>query len=281
MNNFGKLIMKIQLKHNIKKNFQRNKLLIILFLISIILCETLIFNGGFFKYRFNDLREQNYHVNDATLNGFELINGRLIPINNDPNITLNNINLPVEYLSINCTNSNPDSIGQVFFREEGEFFSESNSIKFSWSSPEKILKLPKLLKVASLRLDLTDTKNDSIYCKELSLNPKVKYDFSYGRLIIYLLIFVGLFFGYKIINPSLEENIKSTLIDHLFWILALLIIIVDLIYPVTLTFDSGHYLMLSEVIRQGNWEAWDPLRNVIFPFTLFTSLSFLGFSQNA
>jgi hypothetical protein len=250
-----------------------------IFFISILLVETLIFNSEFIRFNYKKLETQQFSVEDGIINGFEIINEKLISINDDPNITLTPLDLKVGYLSIYCTNPNPEAVAQIYFQGAGRVFSEDNTIKFSLSSPATYLKLPELQDVTSIRLDLTNYQGDSISCQEFILNPEVKFNFL--RLSILLILSVGLLIGFNTINPALQEKIKTKLLDNSIWIMIVILIIIDLVYPITITWDSGHYLWLADVIKQANWENWDPVRYVIFPLFLFLSQKFLGFNQNA
>lgn len=62
---------------------------------------------------------------------------------------------------------------------------------------------------------------------------------------------------------------KSKVLSYVVLICFMLAIIwLDFSYPVTLTFDSGHYLMLANLIEKAKWQNWDPIRGVVFPFFL-------------
>lgn len=52
-------------------------------------------------------------------------------------------------------------------------------------------------------------------------------------------------------------------------------------YQLTITFDSAHYTFLSRIINDQNWVDWDPIRGIVFPFTIFLSNLVFGHSQSA
>lgn len=61
----------------------------------------------------------------------------------------------------------------------------------------------------------------------------------------------------------------------IFWIA--IIFIFDSTYTITITFDSAHYLSLSEIISgEVSWESWDPIRGIVFPLILQVDFWFLG-----
>lgn len=61
---------------------------------------------------------------------------------------------------------------------------------------------------------------------------------------------------------------KNKAVSYVLICLLLAIIWLDFSYPVTLTFDSGHYLMLANLIEKAQWHNWDPIRGIIFPLFL-------------
>jgi len=271
--------VKFKLNPYLFEYIRKNKFLLVIFFVSIFFIETLFFNSEFIRFNYNNLETQHLKIEDGILNGFKIIDGRLVSINDDPNITLSSLDLKVGYLSIYCTNPNPEAIAQIYFQGGGRVFSEDNTIRFSLSSPATDLKVPELQDVTSIRLDLTNYQGDSISCQEFILNPEVKFNFL--RLTILFIISGGLLIGFNKLNPTLQEKIKTNLLDNSIWMLMVLIIIIDLVYPITITWDSGHYLWLADVIKHSNWENWDPVRYVIFPLFLFISQKFLGSNQNA
>jgi hypothetical protein len=75
--------------------------------------------------------------------------------------------------------------------------------------------------------------------------------------------------------------VREILTDKLFIFLCLLFVIISLSYPLTLTFDSGHYLFLADALSNQDWSKWDPIRGVIYPLFLSLFTNILGRNQNA
>ncbi|MBI5839231.1 MAG: hypothetical protein HZB19_03940 [Chloroflexi bacterium] len=75
--------------------------------------------------------------------------------------------------------------------------------------------------------------------------------------------------------------IKEILRDKLFLFFCLVFIVIALSYPLTFTFDSGHYMFLADVINNHNWPEWDPIRGIVFPLFLSLFTNILGRNQNA
>lgn len=75
--------------------------------------------------------------------------------------------------------------------------------------------------------------------------------------------------------------VRDILRDRLFLFLCFIFVIISLSYPLTLTFDSGHYLFLADVLNNRDWANWDPIRGIVFPLFLNSFINFLGKNQNA
>jgi hypothetical protein len=76
-------------------------------------------------------------------------------------------------------------------------------------------------------------------------------------------------------------KLSALITEKSFIAACIFIVIIDLAFPVILSYDSAHYLMLSELIRDGAWDLWDPYRNPAFPFFLNLSQALLGINENA
>lgn len=264
----------------VKNYFQRNFIFILLFC-AILLLELLGFNHRFFVNTFFQLNEQELHIQDGTLFGFDEVNGALVSEHNDPNLTFRNIDQRVRYVRIKCSNENEDALSQLFFRRVDEDFSEENSILFSLVGSEVLVSLPKTINVTSLRFDLTNKQGDTVLCQGITLNPGTSFNFSYLRAFLFLLGIIGLLFGDKILSPKISESIWNALISNGIWVFAFLLFLIHFAYPVTITFDSAHFLWLANHINTGNWASWDPIRNVGYPLQLFLSNLIFGYRQVA
>lgn len=260
--------------------FVKKNLIFLLVFFSIIFLEIYVYNHQFFVTTFQNLRNYQFNVSDGSLYGFEQVNQQLISEHNDPHITFQHIDDRIRYVNIQCTNPNPNALNQVFFRRELEDWSEENSLTFPLSHPETTVSLPRTIKITSLRLDLTNNEGDTLSCLGFTLNPKTPFNMSFVRLALLLVSILGLLFGSRMIPDDFSNAIWATIIDEGVWVFILLIVLIDMAYPVTITFDSAHYLWLTDLIRTGDWAAWDPIRYLGFPLHIFLSLTLLGFHQN-
>lgn len=249
-------------------------------IVSFILLDLIILNRDYVKYKLNGLETQSYSIKNGKLFGFEIVDDKLIALHEDPNITITPINTKVGYISINCTNPNPNANAQVFFRKEGEQYNEDNSIIFSMTSPANNLALPEIQNINSIRFDLTNQTGDSIACQEFIINPPIKFHFGRRLALLFSISFL-LTIGFSQINPRYKQTIKEKFKNHSFWLFFVIIIVMDLVYPLTITWDSGHYLWLADIIKEGNWADWDPIRYLLFPLILYFSQELFGLNQNA
>ncbi len=155
------------------------------------------FNQAFFIDKVIDLQEKRYSITDGTLYEFNMDSGELVSQGYDPNVTFDNINLPVASISVNCDNSAMDAVGQVFYRSSDESFSESRSVVYNTSLHDPIILVlnPSFFEkkiISSLRLDLTNVSGDKIVCGEFVVNPQVVYNLDVTRLVVYVGFFLAI-----------------------------------------------------------------------------------------
>jgi len=181
---------------------------------GVILFEFFGFNHAFLSSRVSNLQERRYSARDGSLYQFDSVKRKLVAQTNDPNITFNNINLPVASVTINCVNTMPGAVGQVFYSRQGEAFSETKSVQYNPASPDKtlllsqILGFPRTMTVASLRFDLTNIPGDSISCSEIVINPRIPFEWNSVRLAIYGgLLWLALLYFFRNIKPDIYPNV--------------------------------------------------------------------------
>jgi len=64
-------------------------------------------------------------------------------------------------------------------------------------------------------------------------------------------------------------------------IFCLLLFLLDLSYPIIISYDSGHFLWLTSLIKERQWSLWDPIRNIGFPLIIHFSRVMFGDNANA
>jgi hypothetical protein len=262
-------------KEKITKFVKQNIIFILLLLISIFL-EVSVFNHQFFINTFHFLEERHFNIDDGTLYGFDRLNDLLISEHNDPNLTFRDIDQRVRYITIKCTNPNPESFSQVFWRRDGRDFIEENSIKIPLSGAISAIQLPRTTHITSLRLDLTNQADDQLSCHGITINPRIPYKPSFFSIMFFSMSVLGLVWGQKVIPLKFSETFWNILNNYGLWIFIVLIILIGSLYPLTITFDSAHYIWLADLIDQGKWADWDPIRFIGFPMHIFLSINIFG-----
>lgn len=69
--------------------------------------------------------------------------------------------------------------------------------------------------------------------------------------------------------------------NKLVWLLSFLLFIIDLLYPVIITYDTGHYFSYVPILQGDTaFENWDPVRGVVFPAYLLLVKVIFGNGSN-
>lgn len=262
------------------KFIKENIAVIILFLVFIAVLEFICYDPYRITWSTANLVEQKYDVEDSELTGFNLENGLLVSQSSDPYITLYPDTL-VKAIAISCSSPAVESLRYVYYRSEGEYFSDERSINFSLTIPQTVVEFPQVIDAESIRLDLTNRTGDVLNCQGFTINPKPSYTALTLRIFFYLLILTWWALGRKYIDPAQKEKIRTGFYRYALLIFIVALIGIDLLYTITLTYDSGQYLWLADVIKQGTWTTWYITRYIGFPLNIFLTQSILGYSTTA
>ena len=226
--------------------FKKRKVVFLGFIfLTILISEFLIFNRDFLAYKFFNLEEQRFTINDGNLYQFVYENGRLVAQGNDPNITFNDINLRVGLISIDCVGSSPVAMGQVFYRDVDESFKEANSVWYAASSIDKPLLLgqfmgfPKIIQISSLRFDLTNIPDDVVRCSEFVINPHSPLKLDRVRLVGYVIFLI-------LSSVVIFRNDKSYWYPRIAFMLFLLVL--SFVLSVRHATKTGNYLISFSII---------------------------------
>lgn len=98
-------------------------------ILIVVLVEVLVFNHRFIIDQFFRPHEQRLRIQDGTLFQMEIQNGKLISQGPGANIKFNNINVPVDRVSITCQNSKAPERPQVY--------DCGSAVKFDPAEPSK------------------------------------------------------------------------------------------------------------------------------------------------
>ena len=195
-----------------------------------LLIEAFIFNRWFVVGKIFRLEERRYLISDGSLYHFSYENGNLVAQDNDPNISFSNVNLRIGAVSINCVDSIPGAMGQLFYSENGEAYNELQSIIYKVPLSNNLLWLgqnlgiPRIITVSSLRFDLTDIPHDAVTCNEFVINPNILFVLPPLRLALYAgLLLVGLSFIYRNSKAIIFLRSRKTLLVIVFSLFVVLL----------------------------------------------------------
>jgi len=272
-----------------------NKKKLIYFIITIIISSGIlffIFHAAFFgsfipRYFQLEKSIQHFHKEDLfhEIYGFNILNnGTIISESYDPQIYLPiNSKIPGDILTINISNLNPSSTSaQIFYIREGEYFNESDSIRFILKNGNNVLHFP-YSGITQLRLDLAEEPDVSMIVNEVILSNYIKisgkflFTFFLFLLIIILCSYIYFFKREKLyvlldrakvyfIDKNTSEYLKPKyFLDYFklgnpYWISVVITAI--LCYGFTLTNHSigmDTELLIfkdypsADLLRQGRW----------------------------
>ena len=269
--------MKRNVFENTRNFFRKNYALLLTLVVVIAVIESLCYDAYPRQWRSEGLVETEFQVQDTELKDFHLEDGLLIAESNDPYLIFTPTTR-VGAISLVCSTTSPEVLSQIFFRSPDGVFTEENNIKFRLLRPVTIVHLPAVMEDVEFRFDLTSRVGDVLHCEKFTLNPRPSFTPLMFRVLFYLLVIAV----WALIRRFLPRQVKQRLVDGIYrysmLIFIIVLVLIDLLYTITLTYDSGHYLSLSEVIRLGTWQNWDPIRLIIFPLGIYLSQAIFGFN---
>ena len=219
---------------------------------------------------------QELDIRNGSLNGFVLSENRLVSTNNDPSVVFSEIDYPITSILLRCEDNIPGSSqSQLFYRGLNQEFTETRSIRFALESEDPIY-FPILTEVDVLRLDLVGQSDIAVTCENIVINPKMPFEISWFRGIGYILVLILTVLWFRYGPAHLQKNASIWLYKYGHWILCAALIIIGIIYEITLTYDSAHYLWLADLFKSGDWASWDVIRNPGFPFQIYLSQLIFG-----
>lgn len=222
------------------------------------------------------LDEIRYTLDDVQWVGYSRQDQKVTSNSSSDYVLIEGIPSPVKNIGIGCENDTK-AISYITYISDTDT-SEEEIHFVSLDKPMNVVSLPKKVEINSLKVFLTDRGQDSLVCYGFILNEKSPYNFSVGRLIIYLIVFI-LVIWYDTLGPIKQKSLENIFHAYSFFIFSWIIAILDLTYPVILTYDSGHYLWLADLLRTNQLQLWDPIRNVGYPLYLRLGQVLLGYNQ--
>jgi len=261
---------------HIRSYFKKRKILIISLLAIFILIEIFGFATRDMFTGVVALDEIRYTVDDVRWVGYSRQDQKVTSNSSSDYVLIEGIPSPVKNIGIGCENDTK-AISYITYISETDT-SEEEIHFVSLDKPMNVVSLPKKVEINSLKVFLTDRGQDNLVCYSFILNEKSPYNFSVGRLIIYLLVFI-LVIWYDTLGPIKQNSLENIFHTYSFFIFSSIIAILDLTYPVILTYDSGHYLWLADLLRTNQLQLWDPIRNIGYPLYLRLGQVLLGYNQ--
>ena len=190
------------------------------------------------------------------------------------------IDVPITSILLRCEDNIPGSSqSQIFYRGSDQEFNEIRSIRFALESEDPVY-FPIPTEVDVLRLDLVGQPNVGVTCENIVVNPKMPFEISWFRGIGYILVLILTVLWFRYSPAPFQKNVSIWLYKYGHWILCAALIIIGIIYEITLTYDSAHYLWLADLFKSGKWASWDVIRNPGFPLQIYLSQLLFGSSIN-
>jgi MFS family permease len=191
------------------KRFLNKRMKIItitIFLLGIIV-ELLISNYAIIPQKISASPTKILQLDSFELKDFKSVGtGRLTSISHDPWVEIKGLNMFISEIEIKVKCENSNSLLQVFYKKIGEKYSEKNSYIFPTKKGMNTYKIkfgyPR--NIESLRFDLTNQNNETVYLDYITINPKVKLEFSWSRYIFICLFLFVIFLSYFNYNELIK-----------------------------------------------------------------------------
>jgi hypothetical protein len=267
---------------NLKKitfnSYLKQSVPVFLAIVVILIIEFAGINRFFTLGVLSDQQPTVLEFDDAALFNFTYEDDLLVADDRSPRIIFTDLNREVAFIDINCIPLSPNNKSTIYFSTQDDPFSEDNSIRFALTSGNNVVVLPPRIFVEDLRLDLATNTGEMLECDNIVLNPNIGMQTNNLRYLVYvavlaLAVWSTLAGGIDGWNRWLNKWGKWA---SLFY--ALVIAFIFFHFSLVFTFDSGHYLWLSDIIKQGDFSQWDIIRNLVFPLHLYISNSIFSAS---
>ena len=252
-------------------------------LIIVVLSHAIFANNSFFVlYITSGTKEIAYPVVSMENEGYEFDGKMVTAVTQNALLSQEGVNRTVSRIQINCINELSDSNAISSFA----YSTIANpttftTIPFSIIADDAMLKLENQIPIANIEMSLTNKVNDSVICENIVLNPAPRLYLSAGRIALYIGIILLSSIVLTLCPDDTLTKMGTRLSKYSRWIFVGLLVVIDLLYPIIVTWDSGHYLWLADMFKTGELANWDPIRNAAYPFSLFLTNFLFGQSQNA
>lgn len=256
--------------------------LMVIMIIIVLSLELFVHNPFFVQYITSGVKEIAYPISALNAVGYDFDGKTVTAVTQDALLSYDGINRSVSRIQINCINepTDSDAISSLSYSTVASPTTFTN-LPFSIITDDAMLDLQTPVSVANIELSLTNKINDSIICENIVLNPAPRFHLTIGRTALYIGIILLASIALSMCAENTLTKMGVSLGSYSHWVFVGVIALIDLLYPIIVTWDSGHYLWLADMFRTGELANWDPIRNAAYPFSLFLTGSLLGQNQNA
>lgn len=256
--------------------------LMVILIITVLSLGIFVHNPFFVQYITSGVKEVAYPISAMNADGYDFDGKKVTAVTQGALLSYDGINRSVSRIQVNCINepTDSDAISSLSYSTVASPTTFTN-LPFSIITDDAMLDLQTPVSVANIELSLTNKINDSIICENIVLNPAPRFHLTVGRAALYIGIILLASIALSMCTENTLTKLGVSLGRYSHWVFVGVLALIDFLYPIIVTWDSGHYLWLADMFRTGELANWDPIRNAAYPFSLFLTGSFFGQNQNA
>jgi len=256
--------------------------LLVMLIIVVVSLELFVHNSIFFQFVTSGVKEVAYSITEFQVIGFDIEGKTLTSSSTDALVTFSGVNKPVMRIQINCINEITDSDAISYLAYSTVNAPETfENLPFNIIEDDAMVTLETTVTISEIILSLTNKPNDSIVCENLVLNPAPRFRLNIARTPFYILIVIVSSIVLSILSEKTLTKLGDFLGKNAHRLFVIVLCLIDFFYPIIVTWDSGHYLWLAEMFKTSSLNTWDPIRNGLFPFSLYMIETLFGQSQEA
>jgi len=248
----------------------------------VISLELFVHNSTIVQFITSGVKEVAYTIEESQTTGYDIQGKTLTSFSTDALITFSEVNQPVMRIQINCLNeiTDSDAISSLAY---STINAPSTFVKnpFSIIADDAMLTLGTAVTISEIQLSLTNKLNDSVVCENIVLNPAPQFHLSMARTPFYILMVLLSSMSLSMLSEKALTKLGNFLGKYAHWLLVIVLLLINYIYPIIVTWDSGHYLWLADMFKTNSLNTWDPIRNAVYPFLLYLIEMLFGENQTA
>lgn len=256
--------------------------LVVMLIILVVSLELFVHNSIFIQFVTSGVKEVAYTIEESQTTGYDIQGKTLTSSSTDALITFSEVNQPVMRIQINCINevTDSDASSNLAYSTISSPSTYEN-LPFSIIADDAMVTFGTTVTLSEIQLSLTNKLNDTIVCENIVLNPAPRFRLNIARTPFYILIVLLSSMALSMLPEKVFTKLGDFLGKYAHWLFVIALVIIDFIYPIIVTWDSGHYLWLADMFKTNSLNTWDPIRNAVYPFSLYLIESILGQTQQA